>query len=153
MRATVPVMKDHKQTPFIEHALSAIGSVASLVIHSVFFIAAFLLSILHIVEWQVMLLVLTTVVSLEAIYMAIFIQIAVNRNTAQLREVEEDIDEIQEDVEDIQEDVEDLQEDVEEMHDEEEKERAPGAPQRDTLMELTRDMQRILKELEELHKK
>ena len=107
--------KEHKQTPFVEKAIASIGSIASLVFHSIFFLGSFALAILGIVEWQVMLLVLTTVVSLEAIYMAIFIQIAVNRNTAQLREVEEDIEEIQEDVEELGEDVEDIQEDIEEI--------------------------------------
>ncbi len=107
--------QEHKKSPFIETAIASIGSIASLVLHTIFFIVAFLLSILHVVEWQIMLLVLTTVVSLEAIYMAIFIQIAVNRNTEQLREVEEDIDEIQEDVEELGEDVEDIQEDIEEI--------------------------------------
>jgi TolA-binding protein len=107
--------KERPKTPFIEAAIASIGSVASLILHSIFFVACFLLSLLGIVEWQMMLLVLTTVVSLEAIYMAIFIQIAVNRNTEQLREVEEDIDEIQEDVEELGEDVEDIQEDIEEI--------------------------------------
>lgn len=109
------MMNRHTQAPFVEKAITSIGSIASLVLHTIFFIVSFLLSVLGIVEWQTMLLVLTTVVSLEAIYMAIFIQIAVNRNTAQLREVEEDIDEIQEDVEELGEDVEDIQEDIEEI--------------------------------------
>lgn len=108
-------MKSHSQAPFVEKAITSIGSIASLVLHTIFFTVAFLLSVLQLVEWQTMLLVLTTVVSLEAIYMAIFIQIAVNRNTAQLREVEEDIEEIQEDVEELGEDVEDIQEDIEEI--------------------------------------
>ena len=55
------------------------------------------------------LLILTTIVSLEAIYLSIFIQITVNRQSAELEEVSEDIEEIQEDVEEIQEDVEEIQ--------------------------------------------
>jgi uncharacterized protein YoxC len=61
-----------------------------------------------------MLAILTNVVSLEAIYLAIFIQMSVNKNTKSLKEVEKDIDEIQEDVDELQEDVEDIQENVEE---------------------------------------
>ncbi|MDB5189135.1 MAG: hypothetical protein JWL82_92 [Parcubacteria group bacterium] len=174
------------KSPFIETAITSIGSIASLVLHSIFFIVAFMLSILNIVEWQLMLLVLTTVVSLEAIYMAIFIQIAVNRNTEQLREVEEDIDEIQEDVEELGEDVEDIQEDieeisedideiqedVEEMSDEEKEEEAGKQIVREekvkkekkerrekkemdeaaTLEQLTRNVERVLRDLEELKK-
>lgn len=165
--------KEHAQTPFVEKAIASIGSIASLVFHTIFFVVAFSLSILGIIEWQLMLLVLTTVVSLEAIYMAIFIQIAVNRNTEQLREVEEDIEEIQEDVEelgedveDIQEDIEEIQEDVEEMSDEEEsdegekekkerkerKERKEKKErdEKEILEELTRDVHRLLGELETL---
>lgn len=51
-------------------------------------------------------LVLTTIVSLEAIYLAIFIQMTVNRSVESLREVEEDIEELAEDVEEIAEELE-----------------------------------------------
>src|SRR5688572_26639802 len=51
-----------------------IGSPASLVVHTLFFIGIFLLSIFG-VEFEQILLILTTLVSLEAIYLAIFIQI------------------------------------------------------------------------------
>jgi hypothetical protein len=40
------------------------------------------------------LLVLTTLVSLEAIYLSIFIQMAVNRTAQSIKEVEEDFEEI-----------------------------------------------------------
>ncbi len=115
MRARVPVMKEHAHTPFVEKTITSIGSISSLIIHTLLFAGAFLLSVFELIAWETMLLVLTTIVSLEAIYMAIFIQIAVNRNTEQLRAVEEDIDEIQEDVEELGEDVEDIQEDIEEI--------------------------------------
>jgi len=108
-------MKSVEKPSTIEKAIHAIGSIASLVVHTILFVFSFSLALLHVIDWQTMLLVLTTIVSLEAIYLAIFIQIAVNRNTAQLREVEEDIDEIQEDFEDIQEDIEEMSEDIEEM--------------------------------------
>lgn len=61
------------------------------------------------------LLILTTAVSLEAIYLSIFIQMTVNRTTKSLAGVEKDIDNIQEDVEDLGEDVEDIQEDVDSL--------------------------------------
>lgn len=53
-----------------------------------------------------MLLMLTTVVSLEAIYPAIFIQFSVNKQAASLKGVEEDVESIQEDVEELGEHVE-----------------------------------------------
>ena len=48
------------------------------------------------------LLILTTIVSLEAIYLSIFIQITVNRNTQSLDDFEADIDEIQSDIDKIE---------------------------------------------------
>lgn len=90
------------------------GSISSLIVHTILFSGAFLL-VLFWVEMDKMLAILTNIVSLEAIYLAIFIQMAVNKNTKSLKEVEKDIDEIQEDVDEIQEDIEEIQEDVEEI--------------------------------------
>ncbi len=95
-------------------ATAWIGSTESLAVHTALFISAFLLGLLG-VNWDRVLLVLTTIVSLEAIYLAIFIQMTVNRNTASLEEVEEDIEEIQEDVDEIQEDVDEIQHNVDEI--------------------------------------
>lgn len=91
-----------------------IGSVASLVLHTLFFAGCFILYFYG-VSMDKILLVLTTVVSLEAIYLAIFIQMSVNRQAKKLKAVARDIDEIQEDVEDIQEDIDEIQEDVAEI--------------------------------------
>lgn len=81
-----------------------VGSFSSLVVHTALFIAFFVLGFIGF-NWSDLLLILTTAVSLEAIYLAIFIQMTVNRNTESLAEVEEDIDEIQEDIDEIQEDM------------------------------------------------
>lgn len=91
-----------------------IGSPSSIVVHTVFFVGVFALRLLDF-ELDSILLILTTAVSLEAIYLAIFIQMTVNRNTRSLEEVEEDIEEISEDVEDISEDIEEISEDIEEL--------------------------------------
>ena len=84
-----------------EKSTKWIGSIQSLVFHTLVFAAVFLAGFLG-VDWNKILLILTTVVSLEAIYLAIFIQMTVNKNTQSLKEVEVDIDEIQEDVDEIQ---------------------------------------------------
>jgi peptidoglycan hydrolase CwlO-like protein len=91
-----------------------IGSRTSVVIHTVFFLATFSL-VLFGYSADTVLLVLTTVVSLEAIYLSIFIQMTVNQNTESLEEVEEDIEDIVEDVEEISEDIEEIQQDVDEI--------------------------------------
>src|SRR6202012_154441 len=92
-----------------------IGSPTSLVIHTIIFAAFFAVSMLKIVAWDLMFAVLTNVVSLEAIYLAIFIQMSVNRQSASLKEVEEDVGDIQENIEELGENVEELGENVEEL--------------------------------------
>lgn len=106
-----------------------IGSIPSLIVHSILFITAFLLPLFGLVHFDKMLLVLTTVLSLEAIYLAIFIQMSVNRSNEHIEDLKEDVGEIQEDIEDIQEDIEeisedidDIQEDIEDIAEDEEEE-------------------------------
>jgi TolA-binding protein len=150
----------------IERVIDAMGSIASLVIHTLVFSGFFLSAYLGFLTLDSMLLILTTVVSLEAIYLALFIQMTVNENTKSLREVEEDIEDIQEDVEelgedleDIQEDIEemsedieDIQEDVEEMSEEDKEEERREKADSDSLERLTADVRRILADLEALKK-
>ncbi|PZU85878.1 MAG: hypothetical protein DI529_09425 [Chryseobacterium sp.] len=92
-----------------------VGSIQSLVFHTIFFIVSFALPIFNIVEFEHMLLVLTTVVSLEAIYLAIFIQMSVNKSSEHIEDLKEDVNEIQEDIDEIQEDIEEIQEDIDEI--------------------------------------
>lgn len=128
-------------------ALSAtkwIGSIESLILHTVVFVSAFSL-VLFGVSFERVLLVLTTVLSLEAIYLAIFIQMSVNQNTAQLAQVEADIDEIQEDVEEIAEDVEEIAEDVEDIAEDVE-----GI--QEDVEEIEKDVESMEKDINEIHK-
>lgn len=74
-----------------------IGTPVSLIIHTLLFAGIFALRHFFGVSTDYILLILTTAVSLEAIYLSIFIQMTVNRNTESLEEVEEDIEDIQED--------------------------------------------------------
>jgi len=158
---------------FVSHITGWVGSVQSLILHTGIFAAVFVLGIAQVAPWEILLLVLTTIVSLEAIYLAIFIQFTVNQQAKSLKEVEEDVAEIQEDVGEIQEDVEEitedvgelqedveeisedvgeLQEDVEEMTEEEKVELDRKSKQKVTLEQLTTDIQRVLIDLEELKK-
>lgn len=88
---------------------SWIGTPLSIIAHTIFFIVIFLLKYINISIDQI-LLILTTVVSLEAIYLSIFIQMSVNKTKAKIAGVEKDIDDIQEDVQEISEDIEDINE-------------------------------------------
>lgn len=98
-----------------------VGTTTSILVHTVLFVGIFALYFFGFTIDNI-LLILTTLVSLEAIYLAIFIQMSINRNTESLAAVEEDVEEIAKDVDEIQEDVEvvskdidELQEDVEEI--------------------------------------
>jgi low affinity Fe/Cu permease len=91
-----------------------IGTPWSIIVHTILFIGIFSLRFFGF-RVEDILLILTTAVSLEAIYLAIFIQMTVNRTTVTLEEAREDIEDIQEDVEDLEENVEDISEDVEDI--------------------------------------
>ncbi|MBI2612783.1 DUF1003 domain-containing protein [Candidatus Kaiserbacteria bacterium] len=138
-----------------------IGSPTSVVIHTVLFVGAFVAASEEFVPFQEMLLILTTIVSLEAIYLSIFIQMTINYTTQELVEVSEDIEEMQEDIGEIQEDVGELQEnveeiseDVEEITEEEESEEAAEeqrkAEQKKTLVDIQTDLRKLMQDITKL---
>lgn len=168
-------MKAPRPAPtFFERITKSVGSPTSVIIHTAFFISVFLLGTLGLADWDMVLLVLTTLVSLEAIYLAIFIQMSVNQQARELEEVSEDIEDIQENVEEISEDVEDIQEDIDEIQEdveeisedvdeiqedveelsEEEAETTPKKPSKmksdQALAALVEDVKKILAEIEAL---
>ncbi|OGG60641.1 hypothetical protein A2765_03630 [Candidatus Kaiserbacteria bacterium RIFCSPHIGHO2_01_FULL_56_24] len=135
----------------------AVGSPVSIIIHSILFLASFGLAAWGLLDFDRMLLILTTVVSLEAIYLAIFIQMTINYQGQSIAEVQEDVGEIQEDVEELQEDVEEISEDVgeisedvEEMSEEDAKEEAEGDKQEKAIAAIHSDLQRLLVDIEKL---
>ena len=132
----------------------AVGSPKSIVVHTILFAASFFAAFSGYISFDRMLLVLTTIVSLEAIYLAIFIQMTINYQGQDIAEVQEDIDEIQEDVEDISEDIDELQEDVEEMSEgeetEEESERRRTTEQKQTLDTIQTDLRKLLEDIDRL---
>jgi len=105
------------------------------------------------VDWDEILLVLTTVVSLEAIYLAIFIQMSVNRSVESLQEVGQDVEEIQKDVDEIQKDVDEIQEDVDEIQKDVDEIQEDVAEEEkvseiESLKELKEQLKRIIGEME-----
>jgi uncharacterized protein YoxC len=127
----------------------SIGSTTSLAIHTVLFVGIFALHLFG-VGFADILLILTTAVSLEAIYLAIFIQMTVNRNTQSLEEVEEDIDEIQEDVEGLEKDIDEIQEGVDEIAESDKIEVVPNLHTVRTLEQIKQDVQKLLDDIEQL---
>ncbi len=109
----------HLELPLAEKIVSGgtrwLGSTTSLVVHTVIFAACFALILLDVASVETVLLTLTTAVSLEAIYLSLFIQMSVNRTTESLEAVEEDLAEIEEDVQEIHEDVAEIEKDIDEI--------------------------------------
>lgn len=92
-----------------------VGSTGSLIIHTIIFICFF------VAYWfgfslNSVLLVLTTLVSLEAIYLAIFIQRSVNQQAMRLNYVEESLDDVEESLDDVEESIDDVEENLAKKH-------------------------------------
>jgi septal ring factor EnvC (AmiA/AmiB activator) len=170
-------LKNRPQQSKLETAATAftqwVGSISSLIVHTILFVASFLLIVFG-VDSDKVLLVLTTIVSLEAIYLAIFIQMTVNRNTQSLEEVEEDVaeiqedieevekdideiqkdvDEIQEDVEGVEKDIDEIQQDVDEMTEEEKEDAVEEEKTQEILGTIEQSLQKLMSDIEELRQK
>lgn len=140
-----------------------VGSPASLIVHTLLFTASFAVVLLDVISFDRMLLVLTTIVSLEAIYLSLFIQMTINFNTDTIGEVEKDIDEIQEDIDEMQEDVEEIQEDVDELQEDVEdisedveeiaEDEAADKKREKALSDIQSDLHRLVEDLEKLRQK
>lgn len=74
-----------------EKLIEWLGTPTSILIHTLFFIGMFATLFFG---WALdkMLLILTTILSIEAIYLALFIQMSLNKTTENLEDVEEDIE-------------------------------------------------------------
>lgn len=143
-----------------------VGSPGSVVVHTILFVAFFVAAAEEWIAYDEMLLFLTTIVSLEAIYLAIFIQMTINYTTQELAEVSEDVEEMKEDIGEIQEDVGELQEDVEEIsedvgeiseeveetNEEEKAEEERKAEQRKSLSDIQADLRKLMQDITKLQK-
>lgn len=159
-----------KAQKLAERFTHSLGTITSLVIHSIFFVGIFGLSFFGVGIDSIM-LILTTVVSLEAIYLSLFIQMTVNRNTQSLEEVEEDvaeiaedveevqkdvdeiqadIDEVQKDIDEVQKDVDEIQEDVEEITEDETQEQAAVRVSKETMEKIEQTLTKLMLEIEAL---
>lgn len=116
---------------------SWIGTPTSILLHTLVFIGIFSLRVFE-VGVDKILLILTTAVSLEAIYLAIFIQMTVNRNTESLEDLEDEVGEISEDIDDIQE--EDKRDDAEDRQ------------AKQALKDIEKDIDRLLSDIQTLKK-
>ena len=120
------------------------GSPTSILIHTIGFVVIFVLYFFG-VSFNDILLILTTIVSLEAIYLSLFIQMTVNRNTESLEEVEEDLENLESEVKEIG-------QDIEEIHEDDKKDDAIEAHQSKTLESIALELQKLLTDIEALKK-
>jgi len=94
-----------------------IGSTTSVIIHTLLFIVSFTIPYLGYTTFERMLLVLTTIVSLEAIYLSIFIQMSLNTSKEKIEIIQDNIEEISDDIEELGDDLEELAEEMSEEED------------------------------------
>lgn len=118
------VKKVTKPKTRLDSLVTWVGTPASLVAHTIFFVFMLSLRLFGVSASDVM-LILTTVVSLEAIYLNIFIQMGVNRQadeqaetrsvlSSEISSLHETVEEVQETMEEVQETMEDVQETIDE---------------------------------------
>lgn len=98
-----------------------IGTPVSLLLHSIVFVAFLASPYLGLgLQSEQVNIFFTTLLSLEAIYLAIFIQMSVNRSNQTIQDLSEDIDDLSEDLDEIGEDIVDIQGDIDYMTEEDE---------------------------------
>lgn len=125
-----------------------VGTPQSLVVHTIVFAVVPALALLGF-ELRSVLIILTTWLSIEAIYLAIFIQMTVNKTTTKLDSVEDDIEDIQEDVKGLETDVEEISEDIDQIQVEEKSEEENTE---ETLEKVETQLQKVIENLEHLRK-
>ena len=144
-----------------------IGTPISLVVHTVVFILFLSAPKVFGIPADSVNIFFTTLLSLEAIYLAIFIQMSINQNNIEIQELQEDVEEIQEDVEEIAEDLDEINENVDEIQEDIEEDTAEDEKIITLAMEnqrqidankaeldlLKTQMTKILSELEKLNTK
>ena len=131
------MVKVKKQKINIDEKITgAMGSMTSIIFHTILFILFLTLPLITDLTYDSVLLILTTIVSLEAIYLALFIQISINRQAQAIEEVSDDIEEIQEDMEEVSDDVQELNKSVDEIEKD--------------MSEIQEDVEEIAEDVEEI---
>ncbi len=92
-----------------------VGTTNSLIVHTLFFTLSFISHWIFNISFDLVLLILTTIVSLEAIYLAIFIQRSVNQQATRLTDVEDALDDVEESLDDVEESLDDVEESIDDV--------------------------------------
>lgn len=122
-----------------------LGTPISIIVHTIFFASMFTL-VLFGWNLQDMLLALTTGLSIEAIYLALFIQMSVNKASESLEDVEESLEDVEEDIDTIEKDIDAIQ--LDEKNDDKYDEEVAA-----TLKTIEKRLGRLQEDLDVLRKK
>ena len=139
----------NKHTDFSKKVITWIGSSQSLIVHTIFFVSIFIVGFSGIINPDYVFAFTTNILSIEAIYLAIFIQMTINKHSDDLEEVSGDIEELQEDVDEISEDVEEIQKDVEDISEDVEEIQKDVDEIQEDVEEISEDVEEINEEDEE----
>ncbi len=149
----VKILKALKQKIYSDETLESlstvipqvIGSMNSLIIHTTLFFTSYFLILFGFNSDYIFALV-TNLVSLEAIYLSIFLLMSGNLQLKKLhavaedvKEIQVDVDEIQGDVDEIQINIDEIQEDVKEIQDDDDDDEILGKIEK-TLKLLTKEV-------------
>jgi methyl-accepting chemotaxis protein len=124
-----------------------LGTINSIIIHTLLFGGIYSL-LLFGVPIETVNLTLTTIVSLEAIYLSIFIQLSVNQSQKNIEEVAHDVDEISEGMQEISHDIDEISQDLDIL----ETEKAEKSVNTSTKTSLEFQLQQLQKQLTEIQK-
>jgi methyl-accepting chemotaxis protein len=100
---------------FIINVPTRLGTIQSVLFHTIFFIAFYTAAAVFSEQSDHIISLFTNILSIEAIYLSIFIQLSVNRNNDNVEQIREDVSEISENIDDIAEDVDELNENVDDI--------------------------------------
>lgn len=137
---------------FSEALMTWMGSPSSIIVHTLLFLGVLSLTVFGF-DFDEVSLGLTTVVSLEAIYLSLLIQMSVNKSRETIEEVEEDIEELGEDIGEIEENIDELGEDIGEISEDIDKiqeEEGKEAKNQRALDDIQAVLQRVLRDIETL---
>ncbi len=119
-----PDVKDLKNNKILDLLIKIpenIGTPISLLVHTLIFLIFLSLPFLGFgLQSEQVNIFFTTLLSLEAIYLAIFIQMSVNLSNQTIQDLSEDIDDLSGDIDEIGEDIVEIQGDIDYMTEEDE---------------------------------
>ncbi len=146
------IRRPRPDKPLTELFTAWVGTTSSIYLHTVFFVVMFALPLIG-VSFETMMLALTTAVSIEAIYLALFIQMTVNKTSESLEDVEESLEGVEEDLEGLEKDIDELERDIDDIIEDEKDDEIHDAKVAKMLLKIDKRLDVLQKEVTLLKKK